>query len=90
MASLWKPTVVKVVDEKKNCVGENISALVKYLLIEKMDDPISETYQETLQELKATVICFNSLNIFSLLAKNCIKNYCIACIWSLKLLYIFS
>lgn len=43
MASLWKPTVVKVVDEKKNCVGENISALVKYLLIEKMDDPISET-----------------------------------------------
>lgn len=36
------------------------------------------------------MISFNSLNIFSLLVKNYIKNYCITCIfsiWSFKLVY---
>lgn len=69
------------------------TALVRYLLIEKTDYCISGNLQGTVQELKATVIFFSGLNVFSLLAKNCIKSYCIACIFgirSFKLVSTFS
>lgn len=60
------------------------TALVRYLLIEKTDYCISGNLQGTVQELKATVIFFSGLNVFSLLAKNCIKSYCIACIFGIR------
>lgn len=45
------------------------TALVRYLLIEKTDYCISGNLQGTVQELKATVIFFSGLNVFSLLAR---------------------